>query len=170
MAYFSQRELRELARVHTGQLANSITEARRLHLKTAFLCHSHLDRELVRGVVQRLRRAGWDVYVDWADDSMPASPNRETAAKIKDRIVACDYFLFLATANSMASRWCPWEVGYADGKKSIDQILLIPTTDDQGRFHGNEYLQLYRRIMLADDGDVAAFNPGETLGVYARQL
>lgn len=101
---------------------------------------------------------------------MPASPNRETAAKIKDRIVACDYFLFLATANSMASRWCPWEVGYADGKKSIDQILLIPTTDDQGRFHGNEYLQLYRRIMLADDGDVAAFNPGETLGVYARQL
>ena len=46
----------------------------------------------------------------------------------KRRIELADFFLFLATRNSMSSRWYPWEIGYADGAKPIDTILVIPTS------------------------------------------
>jgi hypothetical protein len=117
-----------------------------------------------------LKESGWNVYVDWADASMPESPNRETAQKIKTKIVDSQFFLFLATPNSMSSRWCPWELGYADGKKQIDNILIIPTTDSSGRWHGNEYLQLYRKIDEATQGGLAVWNPGETRGTFLRGL
>ena len=45
----------------------------------------------------------------------------------------------------MASRWCPWELGFADGKKSLDSILIVPTSEGTS-IHGNEYLSLYRHI------------------------
>jgi hypothetical protein len=46
----------------------------------------------------------------------------------------------------MASRWCPWELGFADGMKQTEQIAIIATRDASGNYYGNEYLQLYRRI------------------------
>jgi hypothetical protein len=97
--------------------------------------------------------------VDWADQSMPDSPNKDTAHKIKVKIVDHNLFLFLATKNSMSSRWCPWELGYADGKKSYDQILLIPTSDGYTTY-GNEYIDIYRRIDATLNGVLAVFEPG----------
>lgn len=131
---------------------------------TAFLCHSHLDRTLAEGLQTLLHEAGWEVYIDWQDADMPASPNRVTASRIQSRIVSADWFLFLATANSTASRWCPWEIGYADGKKPVGRIAVIPTTDTSGRHHGNEYLQLYQQITPADVGGLALFPAGQTTG------
>lgn len=51
---------------------------------------------------------------------MPERPNKETAQRIQGKIREIDYFLFLATENSGASRWCPWEIGYADSQKPAD--------------------------------------------------
>jgi len=96
---------------------------------------------------------------------MPDSPNRETAQRIQQKIIELYYFVFLATPNSMASRWCPWELGYADGKKDINQILIIPTVDRSGKWHGNEYLQLYKKIDQADGGGLGVWEPGKTSGV-----
>lgn len=112
---------------------------------TAFLCHSHVDKELAEGLQVWLAEQGVDLYIDWKDSTMPEAPNRETAQRIQRRIVSSDWFLFLATANSKASRWCPWELGYADGKKNLNQIAIVPTADGRGTY-GNEYLQLYRRL------------------------
>lgn len=151
-------------------LANSLNEARQLRLKTAFLCHSHLDRDLVLGLLRRLQDAKWQVYVDWQDASMPSTPIRETASKIKDRIKAAQYFLFLATPNSTTSRWCPWEIGYADGEKSIESIFIVPTVDDNGRYYGNEYLQLYKKIDQAAKGGLGVFEPGKTQGVALSSI
>jgi hypothetical protein len=84
--------------------------------------------------------------------------------------------MFLATPNSMVSRWCPWEIGYADGKKTLDAIVIVPTKDDAGRFYGNEYLQLYRRLepgVLRIYGQAPAptvIRPGESTGVSVQQL
>lgn len=117
-----------------------------------------------------LEESGWLVYVDWADASMPETPTQQTAAIIKQKILDFDYFLFLATANSMTSRWCPWEIGYADGKKQIDRILLLPTTDGT-KIHGNEYLQLYRRIDLSTAGRLCVWQPGQNSnGILIEQL
>lgn len=138
----------------------AIEEARIAKKQTAFLSHSHLDAQLAKGVQAFLSAHGWQVYIDWEDTAMPASPNRATAERIQERIRQLEFFLFLATQNSMVSRWCPWELGYADGGKSYDNILIIPTRDSAGNSHGNEYLQLYRFIDDANGGGVGVFMPG----------
>lgn len=134
--------------------------------KSAFLCHSHKDEELVKGLLVIFEEAGLDLYVDWKDSSMPESPNGETARKIQEKIKMSDVFLFLATASSKASRWCPWEIGFADSSQK--GIYIIPTADGGGTY-GNEYLQLYSRIDSGTyeiDGRPGYFlsKPGESSG------
>lgn len=168
----SINELRNASYRFSTTRTKTLHEARASGFKTAFLCHSHKDEELVKGLVTLLADSGWQVYVDWADASMPETPNRQTAEKIKQKIVDHNLFLFLATSNSMASRWCPWEIGYADGKKQIDQILIIPTSDGT-KTHGNEYLQLYRRIdwgTLNQFRDLAVWKPEEANGIWLKNL
>ena len=145
-------------------------EATGAGFQTAFLCHSHKDSALAPGLVKMLTDNGWKVYVDWADPSMPETPSRITADRIKSKIVESYWFLFLATANSMSSRWCPWEIGYADGRKPIDRLLIIPTTDMAGISHGSEYLELYRKVDLSEDGSLAVWTPGSSYSVRVRFL
>jgi hypothetical protein len=83
--------------------------------------------------------------------------------------VNCEWFLFLATGNSMASRWCPWELGYADGKKPNEKIAIVPTRDGQAT-HGNECLQLYRRIEVDNAGGLGIFNPNTTSGYKVNSI
>ena len=150
--------------------ARNLTEARTLGLRTAFLCHSHDDASDVEGLMNLFQEDGWRVYVDWQDAAMPEKPTRETAERIQRKIREMDYFLFLATQNSVTSRWCPWEIGYADSEKAADHILIIPTTDRTGRWYGNEYLQLYRRVDEAKDGKLGVWSPDQTTGVYLATL
>lgn len=138
-----------------------ISEAKRLGRQTAFLSHSHHDADLAKGVQDFLQANGWDVYIDWDDTTMPATPDRQTAQNIQAKIVELDWFLFLATENSMRSRWCPWEIGYADGKKPYNSILILQTKDERGNYYGNEYLQLYRHLSATDTGKFGAFRPNE---------
>jgi len=134
--------------------------------KSAFLCHSHKDETLVKGLIALFQEMGIDVYIDWKDHSMPETPNAKTAQRIQDAIKARALFLFLATANAKASRWCPWEIGYADS--SMRKIFIIPTADGAGTY-GNEYLQLYARIDLGKHearSRLAVFNAGMTEGEW----
>jgi len=117
--------------------------AKEKNLKTAFLCHSHKDEYLVKGLIVIFQEAGLDLFVDWKDHTMPATPNGLTAKKIKNKIINTNIFLFLATSNSKASRWCPWEIGFADSCSK--GIYIIPTSDNYDTY-GNEYLELYPKI------------------------
>lgn len=162
MAISTYRLVQAAARVGPT-ITKSMRVARAQGLRTAFLCHSHTDQALAAGLVALCSEAGWDVYIDWQDPGMPPSPTRETAARIKDRIRWADFFLLLATANSLASRWCPWEIGYADGTKPIDTILVIPTSTN-GTTHGNEYLSLYRTLDWSTGDQLAVWPPGQTTG------
>lgn len=137
--------------------------------KTAFLCHSHRDYTLAEGLQALLAEQGVALYIDWQDASMPPEPNRETAVRLQQRIKASDWFLFLATANSMASRWCPWELGYADGQKPLERIAIVPTFDG-GSTHGSEYLQLYRRVDVTDAGELLWIPAGTNQGQYVRNV
>lgn len=131
---------------------------------TAFLCHSHRDRDLAEGLQTLLQEQGWDIYIDWKDTSMPDVPDRTTATRIQSQIKTLTWFLYLATANSASSRWCPWEVGFADGQKASDKIVVVATTDASGRHHGNEYLQLYQQVTPSNTGALALFRPGASTG------
>lgn len=132
--------------------------------KSAFLCHSHKDEVLVKGLLVLFQEADIDLYIDWNDHTMPDAPNAETARKIQEKIRGCDLFLFLATANSKASRWCPWEIGYADSSKK--GIYIIPTSDGSDTY-GNEYLELYAKIDEGSDNikkGLAVFEVGKSNG------
>jgi hypothetical protein len=121
------------------------------------------------GLQHLLYEQGLDLYIDWQDSTMPDRPNAETAERLRKRIVDNTWFLFLATSNSMTSRWCPWELGFADGKKASEKIAIIPTRDG-ATTHGNEYLELYRRIEPSAAGELAVFNPGAQFGAYVKSL
>jgi hypothetical protein len=163
-----QELLRRSAPQASGRIARSLSEARSIGLQTAFLCHSHKDQYLALGLQNVLLSHGWKIYIDWLDRELPAQPDKHTATMIKDKISSHRWFLFLATANSVASRWCPWEIGYADAIKDNNSILLIRTEDDNGRWYGNEYLQLYNQITEAKSPDgkrgYAVFAPGAEKG------
>jgi hypothetical protein len=134
--------------------------------ESAFLCHSHRDEELVKGLLVAFEEAGVDLYVDWKDHTLPDIPNVETAQKIQSKIKGCNLFLFLATANSKVSRWCPWEIGYADASSRL--IYIIPTSDYQDSY-GNEYLELYPRIDSCSYGakkGLALFGAGKAEGEW----
>lgn len=129
--------------------------------KRGFLCHSHSDQQLALGLHQLLSEQGLDLYIDWQDSAMPPEPNKETALRIQGAIRQSDVFLFLATQNSMQSRWCPWEIGFANGCKNSDWVGIVQTSDSNGRFYGSEYLQLYRRVdSVPNMGGIYWFPPG----------
>lgn len=147
-----------------SETAGTIRVTKAAGRKTAFLCHSHLDRELAERVQSFLQSKGWSIYIDWKDAEMPTSPNRETAEKIQAKIKDLDWFLFLATQNSLQSKWCPWELGYADGKKGRTPIAIIPTVDDSGARHGTEYMALYKRIDQNISGSWRLIDTNEEIG------
>lgn len=142
-------------RPYVKKLAKSLTEARSMEQQTGFLCHSHKDDIYAKGLQVLLQENGWDLYIDWEDCEMPEKPNRETAERIQRKIEELDWFLFLATSNSTSSKWCPWEIGYADKAKSQDKILIVVTTTDQGTWYGSEYLELYREITYGEAKDLS---------------
>lgn len=148
-----------------------IEEALALNIKTAFLCHSHKDKDLAEGLQVIFQENGLKLYIDWQDSKMPDQPDKTTAQRIKSKINTLDLFIFLATPNSTESNWCPWEIGYADAKKDHKQIIIIVTTDNSGKFYGNEYLRLYRRISETTDKDYALFEAGSvTDGISLESL
>jgi len=170
------RDLRSAAtRAGRVVVAKSLTEALAQKKQTAFLCHSHRDQELAKGLQVILKENGWDLYIDWEDSEMPSTPNEETAKRIKSKIQLTNWFLFLATSNSTHSRWCPWEIGYADAVKDYERILIVPTEDDSGKWYGNEYLQLYKKIdegtnKQTGESGYAAFEARSNSGTWVKYL
>lgn len=156
-------------RVAPQVLAKSMTEAVARAQRTAFLSHSHLDRDLAKGLQTLLSEQGWDLFIDWEHNQLYERPTRETAKWLQRQIVACDWLLYLATPNSERSRWCPWEIGYADGKKAAHSIVVVATQDSNG-IYGSEYLDIYRQISEAFGGGLALFEAGRPqAGRYLRE-
>lgn len=168
MLYLSERQLREKGSIYKKNLNERsiiIREQKDAQI-TIFLSHSHKDKDLILGFIAILEEYNVNLYVDWQDSGMPEITNKETAEKIKVKIKELDYFLLLATNNALASRWVPWEVGIADATKEFKKIAIIPITDENGQFQGNEYLQLYQRITFGEGWQLGIFPPGATRGYF----
>jgi hypothetical protein len=115
---------------------------------TIFLSHKHDQRKELMDAIALLKTAGVNVYVDWLDEGMPKVTSGVTAAKIKTKIRSCQKFIFLATEQAIASKWCNWELGLGDAAKYIKDIALLVVKDDYGTFSGSEYMQIYPVIGL----------------------
>ncbi len=111
-----------------------------------FISHSFSDKEVVYGLMKIFNSANYSVYVDWVYDSQldRNNVNASTAKLLRRRMQGCGGLAYVATSNITHSRWCPWELGYMDGRKNgLCAILPIMVSND---FKGQEYLQLYPYI------------------------
>lgn len=152
--------LREEARKMNSQFAHSdiIRENTYLseHYDSAeeksydiFLSHSSLDHDLVLTLVHLFNQAGYSVYVDWIEDQQLERNNvtKSTAAVLKKRMKQSRCLAYVSTRNITTSKWCPWELGYFDGK-SDEQCCILPIMMGN-RFDGQEYLGLYPYLKYA---------------------
>jgi len=158
-------------RAAPSNLAKSLQEARMARKRTAFLSHSHHDASKAKGLQILLAENGWDIFIDWEHNSLDERPTKETAQWLQEAIVRADWLIYLATPNSQKSRWCPWEIGYADGKKSAASILIVSTEDANGTY-GSEYLSLYKQISTTvNSGPLALFEAGNnSSGKYLKDV
>jgi hypothetical protein len=111
-----------------------------------FLSHSHRDKDLVTHTARFLKSQGGEVFVDWLSDGMPENVTGETAKRLKEQIKSHHKFVLLVTNNSRNSKWVPWELGIADGERTLTNIASLGVADDDGEYHGNEYLEIYPTI------------------------
>ncbi len=96
-----------------------------------------------------LENHGARVYVDEVDPEMPPYTSAETAKILKGRISQSGKFVVLTSKNSKDSRWVPWELGIADGYKTLANIALFPSSETTPDISWAEweYLGLYHRIV-----------------------
>lgn len=108
-----------------------------------FLSHSSLDKKLVLTIVNLFNEAGYSVYVDWIEDQELDRNNvtSNTANILRTRMNSSRGLSYVATSNISNSKWCPWELGYFDGKKN-SRCCILPIVES-GSFSGQEYLGLY---------------------------
>lgn len=113
-----------------------------------FLSHSYLDKSLVYTIVDLFNDAGYSVYVDWMVDTQfdRSMVSASTAKTLRNRMDSCNGLAYIATANITNSKWCPWELGYMDGKQN-GRCAILPVLDTQSaKFSGQEYLGIYPYI------------------------
>lgn len=111
-----------------------------------FLSHSYLDREEVLSLVQLFNRCDYSVYVDWIEDYQLDRNNvsADTAELLRQRMNESRGLAYLATGNSTNSKWCPWELGYFDGKSGNARCCILPILNYTSHtYQGQEYLGLY---------------------------
>lgn len=113
-----------------------------------FLSHSYLDHELVYTIVDLFNNAGYSVYVDWmVDEQLDRSKvNRQTSEILRKRMDLSKGLAYVSTTNIATSKWCPWELGYIDGKRCGRCAILPVMNTEQDKFKGQEYLSLYPYI------------------------
>lgn len=111
-----------------------------------FLSHSFLDQDEVLCLVQLFNKCGYSVYVDWLYDQQldRLFVTKDTAEKLKQRMNQSKGLAYLATSNATSSKWCPWELGYFDGKSGNSRCCILPVLMyDMSEYNGQEYLGLY---------------------------
>jgi len=171
MRYFTETELKAYERKYI----NPITESRNRKYratKKIFLSHSHKDADLVKAAIAFFLSQGIEIYVDWLDPDMPSITSAATASKIKDKIKENHKFVVLLSSNAKDSKWVPWELGYADGVKSMSDIAILPILrSSHDTFKGVEYMDLYPKIGLDGIGySQRTVIEKDTTKIYSRSL
>jgi hypothetical protein len=127
-----------------------------------FLSHSYGDKEMILGIKRFVESKGFSVYVDWVDDKQldRSKVTKETASVLREQMNRCKCLIYAYSPNISQSRWCPWELGYFDGKNGKSYVMPVVAIESDG-YAGVEYVGLYPKIVeeQARDG---------TMNLYVR--
>jgi hypothetical protein len=116
-----------------------------------FLSHSYSDAEVVLMIYRSLLSFGHSVFVDWIEASELNRSNvtRETADTLREAIRRCSSLLYVETPNAEASKWMPWELGFADALHG--RVAIFPVAEEENAvevYAGREYLGLYPYVTI----------------------
>lgn len=170
MALFTESDLR--ARADRGTpvqksagniLTEKVLSSASVKEFDVFLSHSFSDQKLILGIWLSLEDMGYKVYVDWIHDRQLSreTVNKETATALRQRMLSCKSLFFATTANSSASKWMPWELGFKDGHNRRAAILPV-AQHATSTFTGQEYLAIYPYVVK----DQAANASGDKLWIH----
>lgn len=130
-----------------------LSEAKQQGQVTAFLSHSHSDKERIEPIIKILNSVKVDIYVDWLDSTMPTNTNGKTAEIIKSKIKSNKKFILLASNSAIKSNWVNWELGIGDGTKYIDNMMIFPFRKDYENWTNNEYFEIYPHLEVESTYD-----------------
>jgi hypothetical protein len=149
---FYRKEVKSIGKQNIGEILEKkrSEKSSEFSRSSIFLSHSHIDKTIVMKMGLLFERINTGLYVDWMDKSLPESTNLETASQIRNKIIECNNFLFLATYHGLRSKWCNWELGIADTIKT-NKLAVLPIESKSGNWKGNEYLQLYPEMSFSTD-------------------
>jgi hypothetical protein len=155
MRFIKAAELRSLKESVAKSTAGLIKEARARARPHVFLSHSHLDRDsdTLAGAVTMFERLDAPAYLDIDDSELPSITSVDTATGLRRRIDECRRLVVAASKQIRHSRWVPWEIGYADGRKGVAKVALLPIEADDGSLTvEQEYLATYPAFGMTNDG------------------
>lgn len=143
----------DLRRAADGVVVGTIASEQRKYsrwqtVKSVFLSHSSKDADMAIIVKTIIESMDIPVYVDWLDAGLPIGVTANTARILRARIEENDLLLMLCTNNALESRWVPWELGFADGRKGTHRVAVLEARRDGETYRGSEYVDLYTKIRL----------------------
>lgn len=135
-----------------------------------FLSHRYEDREAVKGLADELvNDFKYSVYIDWIVDSTldRSKVSKSTAEILRNRLSRSRCLWYVTSVDSAASKWMPWETGFADGKTG--KVAICPlVSGEKTSFSGLEYLSIYPYVdrCMAKDSSKTSLWINESVGVY----
>lgn len=118
-----------------------------------FISHSSRNKKVIYSIVKALNNEGIICYVDWIADRQQLQrqlTSKETAEVIVNRIKQSNSFIYILSRECIASKWSPWELGYAYATNKPVCIYQIEPIEDKP-----QYLDLH--ITYQDIKNVVAF-------------
>ena len=106
-----------------------------------FVSHSSQNKELIHDIMKLINAQGLVCYIDWVEDREQLRrelSSKDTAEVIINRIKQSKVFVYVLTKECVASKWSPWELGYAHAIGKPIFVIQIDEIDDKP-----EYLDLY---------------------------
>ncbi|MCQ2191711.1 MAG: toll/interleukin-1 receptor domain-containing protein [Paludibacteraceae bacterium] len=85
-----------------------------------FISYARKDKDEVYPIVDEIERNGFDCWID--KNGIESGDQFKNV--ILDAIDGCEIFIYMLSANTLASDWCQKEFNYANGFKKIIPVLL----------------------------------------------
>ncbi|MBX3656644.1 MAG: TIR domain-containing protein [Ramlibacter sp.] len=129
-----------------------------------FVSYSHQDKQFVDLIVERLRSAGHDIWID----NLKLRPGDNISRKIEEGISAADAVLVVVSASSLSSKWVQQEfssLALSDLSKRAPRV--VPVVIDASSVPS--YLSNYLYIDLSRDFEAGLASLVRSLDVVQRK-
>lgn len=147
-------QYKNAARVYSKTTLESLNlfkkETKQLKLPI-FLSYHNEELEELDNAINFLKNFGALIYPDFFIEKKGSKNKRDKVPdhvnpKVEKKISQNSKFIFVATENALQSKKCKWELRYANAKKAVGDIVILPIREDYDDYSGIELLKKYPYI------------------------